>query len=180
MRRSVVDRLKHLDLKRLDLTKEHSLITRGSLSRSVTRLALWDLHSCSVSNLLRFINSFHSLADLTVVFGHSQSLSHNGQILPRPGPIPHRSLKHLRLSVVPHFGQLMEWHTREGHFLANVEKLRLEWRSSSFKDFDGPMSLSYSYADTLEDLTIGTDCHTASVADGILGTGLCNMIIAQS
>ena len=48
----------------------------------------------------------------------------------------------------------MEWYTREGHFLANVEKLRLEWWSGSFKDLDGPMSLSYSYADTLEDLTI--------------------------
>ena len=63
-----------LELDYLDLTKEHSLIMRGPLARSVTDLTLWELHSCPVSNLLRFLNSFHSLAYLDKLLNYSGNI----------------------------------------------------------------------------------------------------------
>ena len=147
-----------LDLASLDLTKEHFLIMRGPLARSVTDLKLIYLHSCPVSNLLRFLNSFHSLAYLDVVFSFPMyPLSHTGQILPRPQPITSRSLKTLSFDVVPGVGKLIEWYIREGHFLASLKKLTLSWGYLSSEDdmhFEVPAFLLRQCMDTLEDLIL--------------------------
>ena len=150
--------LEHLELHSPDLTKEHPLITRGLLSRSVTRLELWNLERCTVSCLLRFLNSFVSLTTLVVGF-NSEELEHKGQILPHPRPIPSRFLTNLNISVVRGLERLIEWYIREGYYLSNIKKLELEWRFvAPFPEDhscpDGPMSLLDHCADTLEHLTL--------------------------
>ena len=103
-------------IKGMDLTKEHSLIMRGPLARSMTHLELWRMYPCPVSSLLRFLNSFHSLTDLVISFRGLLPLPHTGQIPPRPHPIPSRSLKTLSLGVVPGVGKVIDWYIREGYF----------------------------------------------------------------
>ena len=151
-----LQKLTVLELEELDLTKEHSLIMRGPLARSVTDLRLFGLHSCSVSNLIHFLNSFHSLAYLDVRLFEPCLLSHTGQILPQPHPIASRSLKTLSLWVVPGVGKLIERYIREGYFLASLKKLTLLWGSHLSEGdvhFEVPASLLRQCMDTLEDLT---------------------------
>ena len=157
-----------LEISSLDLTQEHSAIMRGPLARSVTDLRLTNLSSCPVSNLLRFLNSFHSLAYLDVGF-EEPYLSHAGQILPRPQPRVSRSLKTLILRVVPGVGKLMEWYIREGYFLANLEKLELSWvphysdpgaDDADDVSFEVPASLLRQCMNTLEDLTLCINLNT--------------------
>ena len=151
-----LQKLTVLELAYLDLTKEHLLIMRGPLARSVTHLSLSELNSCPVSNLLRFLNSFHSLDYLNVFFAYKNLLSHSGQILPRPQPIASRFLKTLSLWVDPGIGKLIEWYIREGYFLASLKKLQLLWGSSLNEDdihFEVPASLLRQCMVTLEDLT---------------------------
>ena len=133
---------------------------RGPLARSVTDLRLIYLHSCPVSSLLRFLNSFHFLDYLIVVFSGPHLLSHTGQILPRPQPITSRSLKTLSLWVVPGIGKLIQWYMREGYFLASLKKLQLSWgyypSSEDVISFEALASLLRQCMDTLEDLTFET------------------------
>ena len=175
----------------LDLTKEHWAIMRGPLTRSVTKLKLLNLHSCTVSSFLRFLNSFGCLTELVVEFNYYRSLSHDGQILPPPRPAPNRVLKCLNPEVIPGVGKLIEWYIREGCFLAILRKLVLRWHYSStekgtlYLQSDGHMALLRHCAETLEDLTIsisppdfprdetsstsaGTLVHIARVHDSIV------------
>ena len=122
----------------------------------MTDLTLTGLHSCPVSNLLRFLNSFRSLAYLDVDFSNPYLLSHTGQVFPRPQPIASRSLKNLTLGVVPGVGKLIEWYIRQGHFLASLKELWLSWSESREEDnvhFEVPISLLRQCVDTLEDLS---------------------------
>ena len=61
---------KCLFIQHLDLTKEHSLLTRAPVSRSVTKLHLVNVHSCAVSNF-----SFHPLTVLGQIQGMTAELS---------------------------------------------------------------------------------------------------------
>ena len=144
-------------IKGMDLTKEHSLIMRGPLARSVTHLELWRMYPCPVSSLLRFLNSFHSLTDLVISFRGLLPLPHTGQIPPRPHPIPSRSLKTLSLGVVPGVGKLIDWYIREGYFLASLKKLQLSWEyylGQHDIHFEVPALLPHQCMDTLEELTL--------------------------
>ena len=171
--------LRYLRLLSLDLTKEHSVITRGPLSRFVSRLELVNVRSCTVSNFLRFLNSFRSLTTLLVVFYPiNSSLQHNGQVLPSPHPVVARSVKDLRLSAAPGLDLLIDWYIREDHFLVDLKKLSLERMRGlplpgDRPHFDGPIfiSLLEYCANTLEDLTLSTTSSEASVLDEISGTG---------
>ena len=168
--------LTSLELASLDLTKEHSLIMRGPLARSVTRLVLWSLHSCTVSSLLRFLKSFHSLTDLDADFSYRHFLLHTGQILPQPHPITSRSLKTLSLQVIPGVGKLIEWYVREGRFLSSLEKLQLLWRNLDECDggFEAPASLLRQCIDTLEELTLSvySDINKDSFVNGFSRNGM--------
>ena len=180
-----LQKLTVLELEELDLTKEHSLIMRGPLARSVTDLRLLQLHSCPVSNLLRFLNSFHSLAYLDVDLSDPYLLSHTGQILPRPRPIASRSLKTLSLWVDPGVGKLIEWYIREGYFLASLKKLELSWVSSSIEDgmhFEVPASLLRQCMDTLEDLTfdMSFDINKGPLLNEFSNNGMFYPLTAQS
>ena len=158
--------LKYLKIRGLDLTKEHSAIMRGLLSRSVTDLEFQELHSCPVSTFLRFLNSFHSLANLHVhLTTFSDSLSHNGQVLPFPRPIPGRCLNSLSFPLVPGADTLIEWYIREGSFLASLKKLELRWdndesrnENRSCSSFESFRPLLDHCAGILEDLTINIHC----------------------
>ena len=167
--------LRFLALSFLDLANEHVLITRGPLSHSVTELRLWDLHSCTVSGLLRFLNSFHSLSDLDISF--RGLLPHTGQILPRPHPIPSRSLKTLSLGVVPGVGKVIDWYIREGYFLASLKKLQLSWEyylGQHEIHFEVPALLPHQCMDTLEELTLSvySDINKDSFVNGFSRNGM--------
>ena len=174
-----ISHLRHLEgltVYNLDLTKEHSVITRGPLSRSVTKLILSGLRSCPVSNLLRFLNSFLSLTDLSLFFNPSTSLSDSGQILPRPRSIPARSLKELRLRVLPGVDRLIEWYVLERCFLASLRGLRIEWwfnppMTKHYPRLIAPVALLGHCADTLEELTLSTTLSEGPIVDEISSTG---------
>ena len=126
---------------------------------SVTRLELLHLRSCTLSTLLRFLNSFHSLNDTLEISFTDKTLQHNGQRLPPPHPRPNRSLKHLILEMVPGIDKLVEWYIREGHFLAGLTRLTLKWWSSlpppkGFSYSEGLVPLLGHCADTLEYLNL--------------------------
>ena len=169
-----VTNLKYLEIPFLELTQEHSVITRGPLSRTVTSLNLWGTQPCSIATFLRFLNSFRSLKNLRLDFDTSLSLercdilSYSGQTLPRPHPIPGRALNSLSLPLISGIGRLIDWYIREGCFLAKLKKLRLCWdyphqseddlaKSSPGLDSFRPL-LGYCYhMGTLEDLTLYVD-----------------------
>ena len=167
-----VTNLKYLEIPYLKLTKEHSVITRGPLSRTVTSLYLWSIHSCSVANLLQFLNSFRSLTDLRLNFRSSNSkscdyLSYGGQILPRPRPISGRALNSLSLPLILGVDRMIQWYIREGSFLAKLKKLELKWdhglsqdgnRDRLCSNFDTFTPLLGHCAGVLEDLTIDIHC----------------------
>ena len=153
-----LENLDFLDVWDLDLTKEHTVIVRAPLSRSVTRLKLSRLSSCPISTLLRFLNSFHSLTDLHLNMLGETLLWKDDQNLPPAHAIPGRSLKGLCLDVIPNVDRLIWWYIQEGSFLASLERLGLNWRSrpppAKGQYAEGLISLLAHCADTLEDLTI--------------------------
>ena len=154
--------LNHLRIHLLNLPREHVVITRGPLARSVTKLSLPCLQPCAVTTFIRFLNSFSSLTDLGAGFPAvpSESLVYNGQVLPPPRSTPICSLKHLCFNMVPGIGRLIEWYIREGCFLASLRKLTLAWLEP-YEDngpcFDGLPDLLDHCADTLEDLSLWID-----------------------
>ena len=167
--------LQSLVLHYLDLTKEHSLVTRGLLSRSVMKLELWNFQPCTISQLLRFLSSFRSLTVLVVdICPHG--LRHNGRTLPSLRPIPSRSLVDLRLYVVPGLNKLIEWYIYEGYFLASLRKLFLAWTFYAVKAdsrlwLDGAISLLGHCANTLEDLSLKFSFREASFGNDLLDIG---------
>ena len=175
-----VTNLEYLRIPYMKLDKEHSVITRGPLSRTVTSLNLWQTHSCNVATLLRFLNSFRSLTDLQLSFSsshsHCDSLSYSGQILPRPHPIPGRALNSLSIPLVPGIGRLLEWYIRERSFLAKLNKLRLNWDHDQSKNKNSSCSSVECFkplldhcADTLEGLIIDIHC---SIDEGPMTNGI--------
>ena len=60
--------LTYLELTEMDLALEHPLSTRSVLNRSVRSLVLQGLKGCTVSGVLRFINSFHCVDSLQLHF----------------------------------------------------------------------------------------------------------------
>ena len=164
--------LQYLELHNLDLTKGNTMIMRGLLPRSVTRLELWCLLPCTVSCLLRFLNSFHSLTSLVATHEMSQSLVDNGQVLPPTRPISSRSLTDLTLGMVGGTTKLIEWYIGEGYFLINLKRVYLIWKDDSY--FESPLSLLSHCWTTLEDLTlcINTKLHRDQIVDEFSNTSM--------
>ena len=126
--RNKLDNLSELGIESLDLSREHSMLPRAPLSRSVHHLTLVGLQKSTVSQLIHFINSFHSLATLHIhLVRESMRFEHKGEILPKPQLNPSRSLTSARLPVVPCLDKVVGWYIREGTFFANLQELTLDW-----------------------------------------------------
>lgn len=154
-----LQRLQSLSLYRLDLAREHSLLPGSLLSYSVKELYLWELQGRRVSQLIRFINSFHSLDNLLIHFA-SSSLEYSGQILPKPGRISSHSLRLLKLDLVPGVSRLINWFLGAGPFLACLKTLCLTCRgfrdNSRFRScFGGVGELLHRCSATIEILSLG-------------------------
>ena len=159
-------KLMHLVIIHLNLTRQHSLLARSPLARPVHTLDLIDVQQCAISHLIRFVNLFHSLTSLTILFDYSViKLEGIEQILP---PLPNhpsrrsRVLTHLRLWLIPGINMFLGWYIREETFLSKLKTLNLTWRSfppeSDFHNyFDGVQSILNGCVDTLEDLTLQFD-----------------------
>ena len=164
------EELKYLEIMGLNLTNEHSVITRGPLARSVTRLQLQSLFSCTVSTLLRFLNSFKCLIDLSIHHVRDAHLKHNGQSIPMLPPKKSRSLEYLRFSVVPGISKLIEWYIHKGFFLASLKTLFFDWELHSPPEKDAihcMLSLLDHCTNTLEDLTLWINLKQSSSPDEI-------------
>ena len=153
-----LDNLRHLQLTTMNLSLEHPLSSRAVLARSVRTLVLRVLTGCTVSSLIRFLNSFQSVTVLELSFS-SKELGHGQQILPPPHPKPNRSLRTLNLHIIPGTSVLVEWYVREGVFLANLKELHLNFQSF-VKDgnhrayFDSGRALLRHCANSLEVLAL--------------------------
>ena len=118
--------LKSLSINNLDLGKEHLPVTRGPIFRTVTHLNLAAIHSCKVSNILRFINSFRSLTELDLLCPTPKLFHHKGGVLsPSRSAASVPRLRRLNLWVVSGVGELIKWYIQERHFLKNLEVLTL-------------------------------------------------------
>ena len=154
--------LRCLRIDKLDLTREHLPVTKGPIFRTVTHLNLAAIHSCTVSNILRFVNSFHSLTDLLFVCDDQKLFQHKWGVLSPPRSTSVPRLRRLCLRVIPGVGELIEWYIQEGQFLKTLEVLEL---MSDIK-YDRPSPEYHAYIDsctallrhcagTLRDLTFG-------------------------
>ncbi|KAK7684913.1 hypothetical protein QCA50_011747 [Cerrena zonata] len=150
--------LSTLCINHLHLAQEHTLLFRAPLFHTVQYLYLDDLEECKVSQLIRFINSFHSLISLDLWFGF-EILEHNGQILPRPSYISSCSLTFLYLQLIPGVSRLLDWCLKAGSFFTHIKKLTLYCYDYSDKSkfiscFRGVGALLQHCSATIEDLTL--------------------------
>ncbi|KAK7683425.1 hypothetical protein QCA50_013256 [Cerrena zonata] len=142
----------------LDLAQEHTLLVRAPLFHTVQHLHLFGLKACKVSQLIRFINSFHSLISLELWF-FFKILEHNGQILPRPSHISSYSLTSLELRLIPGVSRLLDWCLKAGSFFAHIQKLTLccyghADKSEFISCFRGVGALLQNCSATIEELTL--------------------------
>lgn len=114
----------NMELHGLDLTREHTWLSRALLPRSVRHLRLF-IFGCKLSQLIRFINTFHSLTSLVIFFVDAETLEHNGQVLPKPYHIPTRSLTFLDLKLIPGVSGFLDWCIRAGSFFSHIRDLSL-------------------------------------------------------
>ena len=142
-------------------------------------LELTGIHPCTVSNILRFINSFHSLNELELLCRTPKLFKHEGGVLSplRSASIPR--LRRLRLWVVQGVGELIKWYIQEGHFLKSLEVLVL----SLGIEYDKPSPEYYAYIDsrtallehcagTLRDLTFdGNSLDKTPLVDEVANIG---------
>ena len=169
--------LKSLSIYDLDLAKEHLPVTKGHIFRTVKHLLLSAIHSCTVSNILRFINSFQSLTELDLLCPVGKLFQHKGVLSPpRSAPVP--CLRRLHLWVVPGVGELLKWYIQEEHFLKSLEALRIslditydEPSPGYHACIDGCTALLRHCAGTLNDLNFGGSLNKSPLVDEVANTG---------
>ena len=122
--RHQLSNLTDLNIGGLDLTREHQWFHRSTLFRSVQRLHLYDLQTCQLSQLIRFVNCFHSLYSLGMLFAFNK-LEHKGQILPKPFHAGARSLTWLQLHLTPGVSRFIDWLLKPKILLAQLKALVL-------------------------------------------------------
>ncbi|KAK7683428.1 hypothetical protein QCA50_013259 [Cerrena zonata] len=153
--------LSTLCINHLHLAQEHTLLFRAPLFHTVQYLHLDDLEECKVSQLIRFINPFHSLISLDLLFAF-EILEHNGQILPRPSHLSSCSLTSLNLHLIPGVSILLDWCLKAGSFFTHIKKLALHYyghkdKSEFISCFRGVGALLQHCSATIEDLTLSLD-----------------------
>ena len=116
--------LEFLHLVEFDLTREHPSIFKVPLLRPVKHLHLLDIRKCSLSQLVRFINMFHSLSSMILRF-QLDTLEHHEEILPKPSRVQGRSLAQLDIHLIPGIGKFLDWCMKEEMLLVNIRKLVL-------------------------------------------------------
>ncbi|KAK7684920.1 hypothetical protein QCA50_011754 [Cerrena zonata] len=150
--------LKTLHIFCFDLTREHPWLCRAPLRCSVQVLDLEMLKKCNASQLIRFLNAFHSLSSLHV-FLDFKTLEHNGQILPSPYYASSRSLTVLDLELIPGVFRLLDWFIKAGLLLGHLKMLMLaciaHQSQTEFQScFGGVEALLRHCGATIEDLTL--------------------------
>ena len=156
--RHQLSKLTFLQINGFDFTREHAWLCRSPLFRSVRALRLYTLQICQLSQLIRFINCFHSLASLEIDFDFYQ-LEHKGQILPKPSGTETRSLKWLKIELIPGVSRLIDWFLTEESCLSQLNGLLLYIRmikdeatfGSCFEGLDG---LLESCRNSIENFTL--------------------------
>ena len=161
--------LKTLRLWRFDLSRQHPYIFRAIAPRTILHLHLNFLKLCKVTQLIRFINTFHSLTSLKLHF-NSYILETDDQILSSPRAIPGRSLTSLDLWLVPGCSIWVDWYIREGAFLANLQDLGMHFYgrddNSGFSPcIEGAEDLLDHCSQTIMDLTVDIETAPMKVID---------------
>lgn len=171
-----------LQLGHVEFAREHTLLSRSLLARPVRTLRLYDVKSCSVAQLARFVNLFHSLTSLTISFKVAK-LEHKGERLPPTNRPTGPSLTFLRLWLIPGINIFIDWCTQmnTGRFLVGLKTLYLVWRmlppESDFHAYiDGMRFALVKCAQSLEDLAL--IFHVVSMKDEI--SNICTSYSATS
>ena len=121
-------KFKYLSIEELALTREHKFLCRTPLFRSVRTLKLVNIQTCELSQLVHFIRSFPSLSDLDLSFAHSK-IERQGKVIYTPPLInTTRSLRSLRLSLVPGISMLLDELLKESSLFLRLETLVLAAR----------------------------------------------------
>ena len=162
---TIQNRLLHLDYLRideLDLTREHRWLHRASLFRSVREIKLCRLQPCRLSQLIRFINAFPSLSNLSLSNFAFEKLEYEGQRLSKPCQTNTRSLTSLQLQLVPGVSRLIDWFIKAKPFLTQLKVLILYAWNIEDKDevqssFEGVERLLACCRGSVEDLRLQLD-----------------------
>ena len=121
----------------LDLTREHVYLSRALLPHAVKHLGLFNLPKCKLSQLVHFLNPFHSLTSFELGFDANDAdcLEYSGQLLPPPCTAYSRTLTSLELELIPGVGKFLDWCLKAETFLSYLEELILLCRNKDDSKF---------------------------------------------
>ena len=121
----------------LDLTREHVYLSRALLPHAVKHLGLFNLPKCKLSQLVHFLNPFHSLTSFELGFDANDAdcLEYSGQILPPPCTAYSRTLTSLELELIPGVSKFLDWCLKAETFLSYLEELILLCRNKDDSKF---------------------------------------------
>lgn len=127
--------LRCLFLHRLDLKKEPiSLYKAIAHLVSLYYVDLHHLEECTATELIRFINSFHSLSKLNISFHHNASRLKIGGHLPSLLN-PHKlTLESLKIRPIPGISTLLRWMVRTRSFVTRLKKLTIEFKNGKLTE----------------------------------------------
>ncbi|KAK7681561.1 hypothetical protein QCA50_015293 [Cerrena zonata] len=142
----------------INLQKESAWLYRAAAHlTSVHHLHLGDINVCTVAQLVRLINSFHSLSKLAIDFSSNlQELKVTRQPIPSFCNLPSCSLLSLKIMLIPGIFGLLDWLIKADSFVTYLKQLTLVlWNTSeSHSCCKGVPKLLNHCSSTLEDLTL--------------------------
>ena len=131
-----------------------------SCLNSVRYLHLDFLKPCTAAQLIKFINSFHSLSQLHILFHSSdQILEIKNQPLSKPCKLLTFSLIYLKIDLIPAISTLLGWFVTAGFFTSNLKHLCLRlWDEDKLTSrCRGVVKLLEHCSGSLEVLTLHID-----------------------
>ena len=162
--------LQCLYISNLELTSESPVLYKAAAClSSVYSLHLLNLQECTAAQLIKFINSFHSLSRL-LVHSSRPEIGIKNQIFPTPCKISTFSLVHLDLCLVPGIEKLLSWSVKANSFIASLRhlKLRVPFGDDAQSRFKGVAELLERCSGSLEELTLELPIDCPSLKIGSL------------
>lgn len=141
-----------------DLDKESTWIYRAvKCMTSVKDLHLYNLLECTAAQLIKLVNSFHSLSKLQVVFDPTNEvLLLKNQPLSKPCKLTTFSLTSLEIDLIPGIANFLGWLVKANYFVTNLKKLNLVLQNGDEiqSRCEGVTGLLSHCGSSLEELTL--------------------------